>query len=77
MPGWFDGSWAYHGDDGLLFVETGHSTPSSKFGPWTQFGEGETVGIYMNLETGEAFCTLNGRMLRMGEYSWFSSLPNK
>jgi len=66
MPGWFEGSWAYHGDDGLLFVEAGYNTPSSNFGPWAQFGEGDTAGVYLNLETGEAFCTLNGDMMKMG-----------
>lgn len=75
MPGWFEGSWAYQGDDGLLFVEGSSTTPSPDFGSRGQFGVEETAGVYLNLETGQAFCTLNGRMMTMGEFSELLASP--
>lgn len=68
MPGWFDGSWAYHGDDGKLFIGQGRGealTPD--FGASGKFGAGDVVGTCLNLETGEGFCILNGKGLNMGE----------
>ena len=76
MPGWFKGSWAYHGDDGLLFVEGDYRSPSPDFGARGQFGAGDTAGVYLNLETGEAFCTRNGRMMKMGEFCVFLPFYN-
>ncbi|KAK5659028.1 hypothetical protein OQA88_1115 [Cercophora sp. LCS_1] len=68
MPGWFESSWAYHGDGGNPFIESGFHTepPSQDFGTQGQFGAGDTVGVYFNLKTGEAFCTLNGNKMDMG-----------
>ncbi|KAM7212774.1 Ankyrin repeat-containing domain protein [Rhypophila decipiens] len=68
MPGWFKGSWAYHADDGQIFIESGQHirTVSRDFGPRGQFGAGDTAGVYLNLNTGEAFYTLNGKKLDMG-----------
>ncbi|KAF3003987.1 hypothetical protein E8E14_007350 [Neopestalotiopsis sp. 37M] len=67
MPGWFQGSWGFHGDDGAVFVESGYGvTPSSDFGVAGEFGCGDTVGAYLNMETGHVFCTLNGELLDMG-----------
>ena len=69
MPGWFGGSWAYHGDDGMLFVDSGHFgiIPSADFG--NQFRAGQTVGAYVNFETREGFFTLDGEKLDMGKFT--------
>ncbi|KAH6970509.1 ankyrin repeat-containing domain protein [Ilyonectria sp. MPI-CAGE-AT-0026] len=67
MPGWFDGSWAYHGDDGKLFIESGYgAVPTPDFGAPGEFGADDVVGACLNLETGEGFCTLNGKKMNMG-----------
>ncbi|KAH7146763.1 ankyrin repeat-containing domain protein, partial [Dactylonectria estremocensis] len=67
MPGWFDGSWAYRGDDGMLFIESGRGVaPAPDFGAPGEFGAGDVVGACLNLETGEGFCTLNGKKMNMG-----------
>ncbi|RIB02095.1 hypothetical protein C2G38_915210 [Gigaspora rosea] len=31
MPGWSDGSWGYHGDDGKLFCFSGSGNPYGPF----------------------------------------------
>ncbi|KAF7540966.1 hypothetical protein G7054_g967 [Neopestalotiopsis clavispora] len=69
MPGWFEGSWGFHGDDGLMFVESGFVgyTPSSDFGEAAKFGRGHIVGAHLNMQTGHVFCTLNGNRLNMGD----------
>ncbi|KAG5800556.1 hypothetical protein H9Q69_000443 [Fusarium xylarioides] len=65
MPGWLPGSWGYHGDDGLLFVDDDYvDSPSEDF---REFGKGDTVGVCLNMETGAGFCTLNGKKLAMGD----------
>lgn len=70
MPGWFDGSWAYHGDDGVLFIESGNGVaPTPDSGAPGEFGAGDVVGACLNLETGEGFCTLNGKKMNMGNAS--------
>ncbi|KAH7201232.1 hypothetical protein DER44DRAFT_827856 [Fusarium oxysporum] len=67
MPGWFDGSWAYHGDDGKLFIESGYGVVSTPdFGAPGEFGAGDVVDACLNLEMGEGFCTLNGNKMNMG-----------
>ncbi|RTE82800.1 hypothetical protein BHE90_002705 [Fusarium euwallaceae] len=67
MPGWFKGSWGYHGDDGRLFIEsdTG-AAPSSDFGEDGEFKSGDIVGACLNMDTGQGFCTRNGKKLNMG-----------
>lgn len=69
MPGWFEGSWAYHGDDGKLFLESGHPgiSPSADFGTKGKYGAGQVVGVGLDLETGEGFCTKDGVKLDMGK----------
>ncbi|RSM18641.1 hypothetical protein CDV31_002570 [Fusarium ambrosium] len=67
MPGWFKGSWGYHGDDGKFFIESGTgATPSSDFGENGEFKSGDIVGACLNMDTGQAFCTCNGKKLNMG-----------
>ncbi|UPL02498.1 hypothetical protein LCI18_013432 [Fusarium solani-melongenae] len=66
MPGWFKGSWGYHGDDGALFIESGtRATPSSDFGDSGKFKSGDVVGVCLNVDTGQGFCTRNGKKLNM------------
>ncbi|KAI7771477.1 hypothetical protein LZL87_010917 [Fusarium oxysporum] len=66
--GWFDGSWAYHGEDGKLFIESGYGVvPTLDFGAPGEFGAGDVVDACLNLEMGEGFCTLNGSKMNMGE----------
>lgn len=67
MPGWFKGSWGYHSDDGELFIESGCGIiPSSDFGDSGTFESGDIVGVCLNMNTGQGFCTRNGKRLDMG-----------
>lgn len=71
MPGWYESSFAYHGDDGELFInfeEMGQS-PSNDFGSQGKYGVGDTVGAGINTVTGQGFFTLNGKRLDIGELS--------
>ncbi|SCO90430.1 uncharacterized protein FRV6_14558 [Fusarium oxysporum] len=64
LPGWHKGSWAYHGDDGGLFVEDGwHTSRESD----QTFDVGDVVGCGMNLETGKGYRTKNGVLLDSGD----------
>ncbi|KAF5578241.1 hypothetical protein FPCIR_11643 [Fusarium pseudocircinatum] len=68
MPGWFERSWAYHGDDGLLYVDSGDGDlPSPDFGEQGMFGSNFVVGVCLNMKTGQGFCTKNGKRLDMGD----------
>ncbi|KAH7244825.1 hypothetical protein B0J15DRAFT_537647 [Fusarium solani] len=68
LPGWFKGSWGYHGGDGALFIESGteQTIPSSDFGDSGKFKSGDVVGVCLNVDTGQGFCTRNGKKLNMG-----------
>ncbi|KAJ3457220.1 hypothetical protein MRS44_014361 [Fusarium solani] len=69
LPGWFKGSWGYHGGDGALFIESGteQTIPSSDFGDSGKFKSGDVVGVCLNVDTGQGFCTRNGKKLNMGK----------
>lgn len=70
MPGWYDISCGYHGDDGALFVNSGEGlTPTDAFGVEGMYGAGDTVGAGLNMTTGEVFFTLNGQRLDSGRFS--------
>jgi hypothetical protein len=68
FPGWSHRSWGYHGDDGGLYIEGNQVNPSSDFGESGTFASGDVIGVCLNIETGQGFCTRNGKMLKMGEF---------
>ncbi|CAG9996190.1 unnamed protein product [Clonostachys byssicola] len=66
MPGWFRRSWAYHGDDGKFFIDTDFGDiPSADFGDSGKFGQGDIVGVGLDMKSGHKFCTRNGKRLDM------------
>jgi hypothetical protein len=68
LPGWFKRSWGYYGDDGTLFVGSDPgATPSSDFGDSGKFKSGDVEGVCLNVNTGQGFCTRNGKKLNMGK----------
>lgn len=68
MPGHFEKSWGYHGDDGKLFVEGAKGfTPNDNFGSSGTYSKGDTVGVYLDTKTGRGFCTKNGKKLDIGK----------
>jgi hypothetical protein len=58
MPGWGIWSWAHHGDDGKLFLETGSG---SSYGD--TFGTGDVVGCGSDITKDELFFTKNGKYI--------------
>ncbi|KAF2450262.1 hypothetical protein P171DRAFT_438940 [Karstenula rhodostoma CBS 690.94] len=60
--------FAYHGDDGALFVNTGEEREISntEYVPGGLYGAGDTVGFGLNLKTGEGFVTRNGEKMDLG-----------
>lgn len=59
MPGWETGSYAYHGDDGLLFRQTGIA--GNPYGP--KYGTDDVIGCCWNLVDNVVFFTRNGKYL--------------
>lgn len=59
MPGWENGSYAYHGDDGLLFRQSGVS--GSAYGP--KYGTDDVIGCCWDLIDNVVFFTKNGENL--------------
>ncbi|RIB26953.1 concanavalin A-like lectin/glucanase domain-containing protein [Gigaspora rosea] len=55
MPGWENGSWGYHGDDGKFFSCSGYGSP---YGP--SFSTGDTIGCCLNFKSNIVFYTKNG-----------------
>jgi hypothetical protein len=67
--GMIEGSWAYHADDGELYVKAlGQESGNSNSRDTEEFGEGDIVGCGLNMETGEGYRTFNGKRLDSGEY---------
>lgn len=63
MPGWRKGSWAYHGDDGKLYLEAGHGLPYSD-----TFGAGDVVGCGSDISKDELFFTKNGKYISKSSF---------
>lgn len=59
MPGWDGGSYAYHGDDGLLFRQNG--VAGSAYGP--KYGTNDVIGCCWNFVDNKVFFTCNGKNL--------------
>lgn len=59
MPGWDAGSYAYHGDDGLLFRQTGHT--GDPYGP--KYGTDDVIGCCWDHVERAVFFTKNGKHL--------------
>lgn len=59
MPGWEKNSWGYHGDDGMLFLESGRT--GHKYGP--KYTTGDVVGCGVDIVNRLVFFTKNGEHL--------------
>ncbi|CAG8760669.1 11303_t:CDS:2, partial [Funneliformis caledonium] len=57
MPGWEDGSWGYHGDDGKKF----YGIMDEPYGP--KFMTGDIIGCCINFRNSTVFYTRNGMNL--------------
>ena len=66
MPGWDEGGYGYHGDDGCIF---GPPIESLQYGP--PFSVGDTIGVGYYPLRGEIFFTKNGRNLGIA----FTNVP--
>ncbi|KAK2803455.1 hypothetical protein FQN51_003562 [Onygenales sp. PD_10] len=62
IPGWRDGTWGYHGDDGGIYAESGWGiVPNDDYGSNGKYSKGDVIGIGINLNRGSAYTTLNGK----------------
>ena len=59
MPGWEEDSFAYHGDDGLLFRQTGNA--GAQYGP--KYGTDDVIGCCWDQVDNTVFFTKNGKNL--------------
>lgn len=69
MPGIFEISCGYHGDDGRLYINYNADRDveqSLQIDDGGGYGVDVTVGIGLDLRTGKAFVTRNGRKLNTG-----------
>eukprot|EP01087_Luapelamoeba_hula_P016560 TRINITY_DN5098_c1_g1_i1.p1 TRINITY_DN5098_c1_g1~~TRINITY_DN5098_c1_g1_i1.p1 ORF type:complete len:1182 (+),score=164.99 TRINITY_DN5098_c1_g1_i1:699-4244(+) len=67
-PGWVQGSWAYHGDDGKKFAENGYG---EDFGP--TYSKNDVIGCGYSYRRKEIFFTKNGQLLGVA----FSHVPDQ
>lgn len=70
MPGWEAGSYAYHGDDGLLFRQTG--VRGAQYGP--KYGTNDVIGCCWDQVDGAVFFTRNGKALGTAFYKLYGAL---
>lgn len=70
MPGWESGSYAYHGDDGLLFRQTG--VAGAQYGPI--YGTNDVIGCCWDQVDGAVFFTRNGKALGTAFYNLSGAL---
>ncbi|CAG8468239.1 2300_t:CDS:2 [Dentiscutata heterogama] len=61
LPGWFPGSYGYHGDDGNIFHSQFNGMPYS-----TSYGKGDIVGCCIDYKIRSIFFTKNG--INLGHY---------
>ncbi|CAG8540244.1 21313_t:CDS:2 [Dentiscutata erythropus] len=66
LPGWFPGSYGYHGDDGNIFHSQFNGITYS-----TTYGKGDIIGCCIDYRTRSAFFTKNGINLGIA----FENLP--
>eukprot|EP01113_Clastostelium_recurvatum_P025965 TRINITY_DN3117_c1_g1_i3.p1 TRINITY_DN3117_c1_g1~~TRINITY_DN3117_c1_g1_i3.p1 ORF type:complete len:381 (-),score=38.26 TRINITY_DN3117_c1_g1_i3:114-1256(-) len=59
LPGWVQGSWGMHSDDGHVFLEEGAGTADG-----ATFRKGDTVGCGLTCD-GALFFTKNGRLVKV------------
>lgn len=60
MPGWSEGSWGYHGDDGRLWEEGGYHIATL----YPTYGAKDVVGCGVDCESRSIYFTKNG--VRLG-----------
>lgn len=58
-PGWFPGSWAYHGDDGLIY--DGYEDNGRRYGE--TYTKDDTIGCGVDLKRHTIYFTKNGKYL--------------
>lgn len=58
QPGWCDGGWGYHGDDGNKYWFADEKCNNEFFGPC--YGTGDIIGCGINNVTSQMFFTKNG-----------------
>jgi hypothetical protein len=71
IPGWDKGTWAYHSDDGGLFIET--STAIVKHDE-NICKQGDVMGVGLNMETGGFYRTRNGKEIEPSKTALSSPL---
>lgn len=59
LPGWEKANWGYHGDDGMLFIQSGRT--GHKYGP--KYTTGDVVGCWVDMVNKVVFFTKNGQHL--------------
>lgn len=60
LPGWDEGSFAYHGDDGGFYVSNASDDPQESD---EIFDKDDVVGCGLNFKTGQGYRTKNGVLL--------------
>jgi len=71
MPGWKKGSWAYHGDDGKLYMERGQGV---QYGD--TYGTGDVICCGSDINKDELFFTKNGTRIGKFHQSFSISYSN-
>ena len=64
MPGWDSATWGYHGDNGKIYHDRGWGAEYAG----QNFGAGDTVGCFFDLEKKELSFYKNGEPLGTYRY---------
>ncbi|KAH7179045.1 uncharacterized protein B0J16DRAFT_402399 [Fusarium flagelliforme] len=56
--------WGWSGNNGSLAI---HEEEGDRDVYLSSYGKGDTVGVYLDIKTGQGFCTKNGEKFEMGE----------